>query len=73
MAGLTGRYRTNLDLPLRSDELIILRYHFTRTAISQRRTVSFCCGGLHMDIVERWLIVAAATSFLILVGTLTLL
>jgi hypothetical protein len=26
-----------------------------------------------MDIVERWLIVAAATSFLLLVGTLTLL
>ena len=42
-AGLTGRYRTSyprLDLLLRSDELILLRYHFTRTAISQRRTVS---------------------------------
>ena len=29
-----------LDLPLCSDELILPRYHFTQTAISQRRTVS---------------------------------
>ena len=31
------------------------------------------CGGLHMDAVDQCFLLAAATSFLILVGTLTLL
>jgi hypothetical protein len=74
VAGLTGRYRTSyprLDLPLCSDELILPSYHFTQKAISQRRTVSL--RGFHMDAVDQCFLLAATTSFLILVGTLTLL
>jgi len=60
-----------LDLPLCSDELILPRYHFTQTAISQRRTVSLRRAS-HGRRGQCFLL-AAATSLLILVGTLTLL